>query len=70
MALQSEEVTGAWRKLQSQELPNLYSSQNIKEDEMARTCSTHERWKMHTKCWSGNLEGRDHLEDMGVHGRI
>jgi hypothetical protein len=38
-----------WRKLHSEELHNLYSSSNIirvdqiKEDEMDGTCSTHER---------------------------
>jgi len=25
---------------------------------------------MHTKFWSVNLNGRDPLEDLGVHGRI
>jgi hypothetical protein len=39
-------VTGGWRKLRDEELHNLYSSPNIirtiKEDEMGRTCSTHE----------------------------
>jgi hypothetical protein len=38
-----DEVTGDWRKLQNEELHNLYSSPNInqiKEDEMGRACST------------------------------
>jgi hypothetical protein len=41
-----EEVTGDWRKLNDEELHNLYSSPNIikndqvKEDEMAMACST------------------------------
>jgi len=25
---------------------------------------------MHTKFWPGNLKGRDHLEDLGVDGKI
>jgi hypothetical protein len=25
---------------------------------------------MHTKFWSENLKGRDHLEDLGVDGKI
>jgi len=25
---------------------------------------------MHTKFWSGNVKGRDHLEDLGVDGWI
>jgi hypothetical protein len=25
---------------------------------------------MHAKFWFENLKGRDHLEDLGVHGRI
>jgi len=25
---------------------------------------------LHIKCWSENLKGRDHFEDLGVDGRI
>jgi hypothetical protein len=25
---------------------------------------------MHTELWSGNLKGRDHLEDLGMYERI
>jgi len=25
---------------------------------------------MYAKCWSENLKGRDHLEDLGVDGKI
>jgi hypothetical protein len=25
---------------------------------------------MHTKFWSKNLEGREHVEDLGIDGRI
>jgi hypothetical protein len=27
-------------------------------------------WEMHTIFWFENLEGRDHLEDLGVDGKI
>jgi hypothetical protein len=38
---------------------------------MDGACSKHERdEKMHTKFWLGILNGRDHLEDVGVDGRI
>jgi hypothetical protein len=42
-------VAGGWRRLHSEELPNLYPSPNlfrvikIKEDEMGGACSTHGR---------------------------
>jgi hypothetical protein len=29
-----------------------------------------ERWEMHIKFWSGNLNGRDHSVDLDVDGRI
>jgi hypothetical protein len=39
-------ITGGWRTLHNEELHNMYSSLNIindqvKENEMSRTCSTH-----------------------------
>jgi hypothetical protein len=36
-----DEVIGGWRKLHNEGLHNLYSSPNVKENEMGRTCSTH-----------------------------
>jgi hypothetical protein len=67
------EEDGSWRKLHNDELHGLYSSLNIvrnqiKEDEVGRTCGTHgggERC-LQRSCW----EARDHLEDLGVGGRI
>jgi hypothetical protein len=38
------------------------------QTEMSGTCST--TGKMHTIFWPGNLKVRDHLEDLGVDGRI
>jgi hypothetical protein len=45
-----EEVTGGGRKLHNEELHNLYSSPNIirfkiKENEMGRVCSAHQKDK-------------------------
>jgi hypothetical protein len=38
---------------------------------MGGAFSTHrKRREMLTKFWSENLKGRDHLEDLGVGGRI
>jgi hypothetical protein len=38
-----EEVTGGWRTLHNEELGNLFlKGDQIKMDEMARTCGTHE----------------------------
>jgi hypothetical protein len=38
-----EEVAGGWRRLHNEGLHNLYSSPNVKEDEMGRACSPHGR---------------------------
>jgi hypothetical protein len=40
------------------------------KDEMSQACSTHGSNEMYTEFWSGNLKGRDHMEDLGVDGRI
>jgi hypothetical protein len=37
---------------------------------MGRACSTNKSLNMHTKFWSENLDGRDHMEDLGIEGRI
>jgi hypothetical protein len=42
----SEEVTGDWRKLHSEELHNLYSSPNI----IKQIKSRHMRWTGHVAC--------------------
>jgi hypothetical protein len=43
----------------------------FKENEMGGACSTNGRdEKCVQKFWSENLKGRDHLEDLGVDGRI
>jgi hypothetical protein len=43
----------------------------MKENEVGGACNTHgrdEKWIK--KLWSVNLNGRDHLEDLGVDRRI
>jgi len=37
---------------------------------MGGTCNTHGRDEKCTVFWSERLEGRDHLEDVGVDGRL
>jgi hypothetical protein len=38
---------------------------------MDGACSTYGRdEKMHIKFWSGNWKGKDHLEEVGMGGRI
>jgi hypothetical protein len=37
---------------------------------MGRTCDNHGREENCIQCWWGNLRERDHLEDLGVDGRI
>jgi hypothetical protein len=65
-----DEVTGEWRKLHSEELHILYSSPNIRHIKSRRM-----RWAGHVaeKCtrfqWEIPKEG-DHLEHLGVDGRM
>jgi hypothetical protein len=72
-----DEVTGEWRKLQNEEVNDLYCSPNI-----VRVISSRMRWAGHVACigerrgqvykgvWWGNLRERDHLGDPGVDGRM
>ena len=76
MGLRRIEVTGEWSKLHNEELNDLYSSLNtvrvIKSRRMrwARYVARMGTGELYTGIWSGNLGGRDHLEDPGVGGRI
>jgi len=71
-----DEVTGEWRKLQNEELNDLYSSPNTARVIKSRII----RWAGHvahmrrgavyTGFWWGNPRERDHLEDSCVDRRI
>jgi len=72
-----DEVTGKWRKLHNEELHDLYPSPNI----VRVTKSQRMRWAGHVArvvVWGGVIyrvvvgkpEGKRHLEDTGVDGRI
>jgi hypothetical protein len=54
----SDEVTGEWRKLHSEELHNLYSSPDI----IRQIKSRRMRWE--------SQKERDHSEDKGIGGRM
>jgi hypothetical protein len=71
-----DEVTGEWRTLHNEELSDLYSSPYI----MRAIKSRRMRWARHVarmgerrgvyKVLVGKPEGKNHLEDPGVGGRI
>ena len=71
------EVTWERRKLHNEELNDLYSSPNIvwmiklrKMRWAGHVASMGETAEVHTGLCLGNLRERDHLEDLGVDGRI
>jgi hypothetical protein len=71
-----DEVTGEWRRLRNEELNDLYSTPNIIRVSRSRKMG----WAGRVAC-VGKIRGtyrvlvrklleRDHLEDLGVDGRI
>jgi hypothetical protein len=65
------EVTGEWRRLHNEELlTKYYSGDQIKKNEMGGACSTCGERRGAYRVLVGRPEGRDHVEDLGVNGRI
>ena len=70
-----DEVTGEWRKLRNEELNNLYSLSNI-----VRVIQSRMKWVGHLarmeesrgvyRVVVGKPEGKNHLEDRGLDGRV
>jgi hypothetical protein len=70
-----DEVAGEWRKMHSGELHDLFSSPDIRQIKSRRM-----RWVGHVARMGegrkiyrglvGELEGKNHLEDQGVDGRM
>ena len=70
-----DEVTGEWRKLHNEEANVLYSSPNITPVIKSRRMewAGHEPRKggeVQAGFWWGSLGERDHLEEIGIDGRI
>jgi len=72
-----DEVKGEWRKLDNEEIYDLYSSPNIIQVVKSRIMGwagdvayMGERGEVHRGFWWGNLRERNHLEDPGVDGKI
>jgi hypothetical protein len=70
--LKRKEVAVDWRRLHNEELHNLYASPDIirvsKSKGVRLVGHVARMGEMHTKFWSENLKGRDHMEDLGVDG--
>ena len=56
--------------MRSGEAPSIDWGDQIKEARFARCVAYRGRGEMHTGLWFGNLKERDHLEYLGVGGRI
>jgi hypothetical protein len=71
-----DEVTGEWRKLHNEELNYLYSSPHIiriiksKRMRWAGHVARLNRGEVHTGFGLGRYKRKDHLEDLGIDGKI
>ena len=68
-----DDLRQEWRRIRNEELHDLYSSPSIikiKKSGMGRACSTYGRQERCIQGLIGNSEGIDHLENIGVDGRI
>jgi hypothetical protein len=71
-----DDVTGEWRRLHTEKLYALYSSANIIQAIKSKRIGWvgHVAYigdrELHTGFWWGDVMERDHLEDIGVDGRI
>jgi hypothetical protein len=67
-----DEVICEWRKLHNEDLNDLYSSRNnvIEKNEMAGHVARLGERRRTQRFWWGNIREREHVEDLGVDGRI
>jgi len=76
MCRTNREVPGVLRRLYNEELNDLYCSQNIIQLVKSRGLNGSAMWhlwgkrEVYTGFRCGNLRERNHLEDLGVDGRI
>ena len=67
-----KKMRGQGKRLPNEEFYDPYCSTNVIQDSKGGWGMGHE-WeigKVHTEFWLGILRERDHLEDLGIHGRI
>jgi hypothetical protein len=72
-----DEVTGEWRRLHKEELYALYCSSHIIHTIKSRRMGWVEHmwhvWEtgeVHTGFWWGDQKERDHLEGLGINGKV
>jgi len=71
-----EEVAGEWRQLHNEKLKDLYSSRNIvwviksRKMNLARHVVCMREKQGAYRVLVGKAEERDHLEDLGIEGKI